>query len=655
MHLRFLPFLCLHKKKVAFKMKQNLLAPVLLFFVFCFFYVSLLPPPITTFVEKTDNLGWDPANLLAWQWAMLEGQNPFSDFWYPYFCRIYIETFNLTWVLNIIQIGIIYFCFLLLCDGETLFASLFFWILAAAYFHKFPESWVGSMRYLLSLSCAWLLAVALKDSFKITFLKLFAGFWLGCAFFIEPTQAVAAALCIFPIPFLIMLRNKSELSRLMIISMYVMVGFLLAIAICAGGLAAAGNLYAFWDLVLNLPEHTNGCLFPSNILDWINISNKPENLVLILTMAALFIGVYATVMSFKKPQFIFWILLSTGTLSSLIFYKQLARPHMAHQFLLIPTAGLSLVLCEKICKKMNNCISQQICYVLLGVGLFLFVPFQNVSSKKDLWIREAKLKLMPTAIKLNVEFDHKINEILGTNALREFLLTRSIYVLGDASFWYLQKPQAIPPYITFYNMSPQKCQKQTISWLETQKPEIVLWEPEKDKFDSVPNTVRCPLIFDYIVRNYFVDQTSGSDRFRVLKKRKNIGVSSKTDIDPWLKNLGNQVDYGFIPTAFHSFPPKEDDLQVSVIRITGSGKKDDKLAETTEKAFMLDFGDGKRWEILFRFPSGTESATVRLDRLWFYSFYAAQIDALDFQILAVNNTNLLLEKKRISVDPDSLY
>ena len=110
-----------------------------------------------------------------------------------------------------------------------------------------------------------------------------------------------------------------------------------------------------------------------------------------------------------------------------------------------------------------------------------------------------------------------------------------------------------------------------------------------------------------------------------------------------------------IPTAFRPFSSTADDQLVAVIRVSNPIDKDKTESRKPESAFILDFRDGKKWQVNFLLPAGTESATVRLDRLWFYSFYAAQIDALDFQILAVNNANLSLEKKRISVNPDSLY
>ena len=268
------------------------------------------------------------------------------------------------------------------------------------------------------------------------------------------------------------------------------------------------------------------------------------------------------------------------------------------------------------------------------------------------WVK--KIRISPNLV-LGESPKSEIEKMLGTKGAQEFREANSVYVLGDNSFWYILKRQTTPPYISFYDMAPAYAQRRTIEWLEIHKPEMVIWEPGKDQFDGVPNTVRCPLIFDYMVRNYFVDEASGSDRFRVLKIQKNKGSSSNSHIKSWIKNLGNQVDYGLIPTAFHSFASKDDDLPVSVICVSKSGGKDDKLAGTPEKAFALDFGDGNRWEIQFRFPPATRSATIRLDRLWFYSFYAAQIDTLDFQILAVNNPNIFLEKKRILLYPRTLY
>lgn len=635
-------------------MKSRGLIEGLFFFGFCAFYLTLWPGPASPMVGGMDSLDWDSVNILTWQWAVQNGQVPLLDFWYPYFCRIYVQTHNWGWVLQIVQIGIIYFCFLYFCKRDRLFVSLFFWILAAAFFTQFPGAWLGSMRYLLGLSCVWFWVAALEVCPKRPVLPFLAGGWLGNAFFLEPAQAVPALLCGALASFFLLQQNKAARNRLLTHGGYLFLGSFSTFVLWCGGLAFSGNLASFWSQIINLPQHTNSCLWPANLMAWWKVSNQPENLVLLLTIAGLGLGVYGVVRSTLKNKMVYLILFITSLFSAFIFLKHLVRPHMALQFLIIPTAGLSLVMCRLLCEKLTQPAGRFLCYLASGAGAALFVPFGDVLPQINVakWLE--KIRTSPQLIS-GKYLQNEVNKMLGMQGAKQFWDAKSIYVLGDNSFWYILKPQAIPPYVSFYNMAPKKSQIQIITWLDTHKPEIVLWEPAKNKFDGVPNTVRCPLIFDYIVRNYFLNETPGTDRIRILKRKNSSGVSNNTEINSWVKNLGNQVEYGFIPTVFHSFPPKEDDLQISVIRITGSGEKDDKLAETTEKAFMLDFGDGKRWEILFRFPPGTESATVRLDRLWFYSFYAAQIDALDFQILAVNNTNLSLEKKRISVDYDSLY
>ena len=638
-------------------MKNRRLIESLFFLGFCGFYLTLWPGPLSPVVGGLDNFDWDSGNILTWQWATQTGQVPFLEFWYPYFCRIYVQAHNLVWALEIVQIGILYFCFVFFCKSEELFAALFFWTLAAAFFCQFPGAWHGSMRYLLGLSSVWLIVAALEAREarpKAPVLPILAGGWLGNAFFLEPPQAVSAFLCVLPVPFFLYFQKKEKTSDCLKAIGFLLFGSACTAGIWCGILVATGNLTAFWWQVCNLQHHANSCLWPASLITWWKITVKPENMVLLLTIAGLGLGVYGIMAAPKKSKEVFLILLVTTIFSALIFFKHLVRPHMALQFLIIPTAGLGLVVCRLLCEKLAKPAGRLFCFLACGAGASIFIPFGEILPRWSLatWVK--KIMTSPNIV-LGENLKSEIEIMLGTKGAQEFREAKSVYVLGDNSFWYILKRQTTPPYISFYDMAPAYAQRRTIEWLEIHRPEMVIWEPGKDQFDGVPNTVRCPLIFDYMVRNYFVDEASGSDRFRVLKIQKNKGSSSNAHIKSWIKNLGNQVDYGLIPTAFHSFASKDDDLRVSVIRISESGGKGDKLAGTPEKAFVLDFRDGNRWEIQFCFPPGTGSATVRLDRMWFYSFYAAQIDTLDFQTLAVNNSTILLEKKRISVDSRKLY
>ena len=195
-----------------------------------------------------------------------------------------------------------------------------------------------------------------------------------------------------------------------------------------------------------------------------------------------------------------------------------------------------------------------------------------------------------------------------------------------------------------------------LEWLEVSRPEIVLWDAARNQFDGVSNTVRCPLIFQHIFENYKLDEDKSLGRFRILNRIERPIALMSSYLGSWENILGNQVDYGFIPSAVSSFKPGDGEVPVSAILISYVGeKKETKNSMKRDVTMLLDFFDGRLWKVRFFLLDDSHSATVRLDRLWFYPFYSDKIDSMKYRLGVDSNADFLLEKVKIKLQSNSLY
>jgi len=257
---------------------------------------------------------------------------------------------------------------------------------------------------------------------------------------------------------------------------------------------------------------------------------------------------------------------------------------------------------------------------------------------------------------LVAESKKKIVALLGVKGGEKFQNAKKIFVLGDSAFWYILKPQEIPPYISFYDMSPLYAQKRMLEWLEITKPDIVLWDVAKNQFDGISNTVRCPLIFQHIFENYKLDEDMSLGPFRIMNRVERPSVLMSNHLGSLVNILGNQVDYGFIPSAVSSYKSGDGEVPVSAILVSYVGeKKEAQNCMKHEVTMLLDFFDGRLWKVRFFLLDDSHSASVRLDRLWFYPFYSDQINSMKYRLGVDGNADFLVEKVKIKLNYSSLY
>jgi hypothetical protein len=186
---------------------------------------------------------------------------------------------------------------------------------------------------------------------------------------------------------------------------------------------------------------------------------------------------------------------------------------------------------------------------------------------------------------------------------------KSFFVLGDAPILYTWLGQKPPFHIQLYDASRKSEQDATVRALRKEDPEFVFWRIDFAQ-DGVPQYVRDPIIFRYVVDNYVpVSITPAGD---VLRKRRGKPADPKY----WGSKLANFELLGFVPASSNA----EDADECS----GGEGCNPYAILEGDSKgkgitSFRIT-GRGRTFRVSVATRPEADEYPVRLDRLWFWSF-----------------------------------
>jgi hypothetical protein len=184
---------------------------------------------------------------------------------------------------------------------------------------------------------------------------------------------------------------------------------------------------------------------------------------------------------------------------------------------------------------------------------------------------------------------------------------KTFAVVGDSPLLYTLMNQAPPYQVELYNSSRIEEQRVFVKDLVQRRTEFIVYRREM-LVDMVPQAVRVPLIFDYMIRNYV--PVSRGPTMDILKRR----GARPIPVNYWRSRLDTE-DLGFIPAqsggagasactggqgcvpyaVVHGHTTKK--LEKVLLRITGP--------------------DGTAFGAVLSTRTGQDTYAVRLDRLWF--------------------------------------
>lgn len=219
-----------------------------------------------------------------------------------------------------------------------------------------------------------------------------------------------------------------------------------------------------------------------------------------------------------------------------------------------------------------------------------------------------------------------------------------IWILGDDSPITMMLGNSWPYYFNdFYDAAPLAFQKKVLRLLQKHAPVRVVWPfaPQAMVFDTVPQVVRAPLLFEWAVTHLEPEQTIGT--FAILRPKRE---GERIPLAWWRRRIGSSIDLGHIPTVA-GLPDN---------RCSYGADCGDYLVATIPSrrpipaAFEIPVNaDGLRFEVKFAASPGTRRYVVPLGRLWFWN--AATIHSLQSTTFA--SARISLERRR--TDPNILY
>jgi hypothetical protein len=153
--------------------------------------------------------------------------------------------------------------------------------------------------------------------------------------------------------------------------------------------------------------------------------------------------------------------------------------------------------------------------------------------------------------------------------------------------------------------------------LRDHRPRFVIWNPSKSSFDLVPNSVRVPPIYQYVVENYHYVKTVVPYQILISTQEHSEG-----DANYWRQQLGPRVDLGHIPrlvpnSDYRNCPGDDGAHCQSLIFVRFQS-----ALAPVKAVLTLDAPSGS-FEVAFDGVAGTRECIIDLDRLWFRSFIGA--------------------------------
>ena len=507
---------------------------------------------------------FDSQNILFWNYLAAHGKLPFRDFWYPY-GGSYNEILPLFpyiaygWLERVLAFSVSAFS-VYICVRRSRLAALSIWAVLFL-MDSVGLFWPAAIwRYMLSASIVLFGAAALQE--RNRWMAASFGLWTAYVLAEELTQAVYAVPAVIFLYGLVLWRRRKDSSSHFPAALAATIGFMVGVSLYILLLALRGQLPGWLAFLQELPSASAYSGWPLNFGNLVAFPRDVQSLYF-LTVVLLLAGgaIQAVASRFESPVLL--APLALGLVSSLHLQKEIVRPGMATQILPISTLGLLLLVAQQVLRAGRpRCVVLVAGYcgtVLLAVFFVCPPPARaQIRSTLDFWTGKAgdlaytiaHAQEWAQARKHFFSSDALVYDGTAGSTFRRELFTAmgrdpdgDIFVLGDRADLYLLLDKPAPYFISFYNQSPIQSQRRTISWLQRHRPAFVFWDATARVFDQVPNVVRVPLLFRYMVSHYL---PAGEVRnFQLLRSRR---PEEAVDITYWRRMLGDTINLGYIPS-----------------------------------------------------------------------------------------------------------
>jgi hypothetical protein len=231
--------------------------------------------------------------------------------------------------------------------------------------------------------------------------------------------------------------------------------------------------------------------------------------------------------------------------------------------------------------------------------------FRRIIALKNLLCQPFnKIKDSVFEIRTNALSQERFIGFSEEKQLVSYLKPHSFFVLNDNPILYILSYKKPPFQFGSFSLSPKKEQEKLVNELIKDMPEIVVIDKRNLQFDGVPNQVRLPILYSWVVTNYTLKESHGC--FDILEKMNN--KMEKINVNYWSR-LFQETHYGNI---FSQTSLNQGNKKTKIIQISKN--------EFSDKAecIRLKFKTNQE-EILISFmkPQNVKSINIKIDSLWF--------------------------------------
>jgi hypothetical protein len=611
---------------VVFPKKGDPHAPVVVI-LSGFAVVSFLVAPdifaaFDTIINRPFSPDWDGNNILIWAWLSFHGFQPLRDFWYPY-GGMYLFDFPAPWCL---VTRFIYKCwiygglFAVTYRISCRFFSTLIFVTILFLGNRLDLFW-GFWRYALGLLVVLsYIGITSRGEGRVLF-------WTSTLFaaIFEPLQLAYAAPAIATKLGLDFCQVGASNLRMFAVRLLhdFCVPAILAIALC-GLLIAVGEGQGLYDFLLGLGDASIYSAVPTNLVESARAPFSIGFIILAAPFVLLAIGLFDRT-AIGRPEPLADTMIVIGLFGFGLLQKHLVRP-IDWQLFFVPYTGLAFYL--MLSRGRRGIVEFGTLGLVLGAAVAAFSQIGAFSALEEIVLTgpsQIANGLISFAApdgqsalankrwyahdKFEMFFDEKtvISEIAVLNGGR----IPRIFVLGDSPVVYILADQAPPYHVNDYSATPVYEQRKILDFLDSEKPPIVVWDPNTKSFDLFQSVVRDPLIYNAVIANYVPDRRVG--RFELLRRRTS---DDPIALDFWRERLGSVVNYGHFARAstFPSLAPCPGDSSACQEFLVVT-KKEPNMRGRVVVGIVVD---GQRFEIWMETVAGERELHVSLDRLWFW-------------------------------------
>jgi hypothetical protein len=607
---------------------------------------------------------WDSSVFYVWQYLVHAGYVPFRDFWYPYAgAYLQLEPFPFGEIAGYLQGATVLFLAYLglyqLFRRHLRPTLLVFGIILTAVLLGGFEAW---WRYMLPLDVilAYLAVNREKRVFQPAHLLLAVS--VALAFFYEPAQLMyATGGMLAHTCYRLAARFggarfrwdwRGIAAEIRMRACYELIPAAAAICVVLGFLATQGMLRGFLAFYAELGTLAKYSASVTNVPNWMNVQVNTLS-IFVVTFYLLGLSFQGCIRQPRVYNPAVAICLSLSAVSYLALQKHIMRGPISNQLLVIPALAIVFYAIWRWPRRtvLQTLIVGAFLGGFVGLAILKGVPTQAgralrasaatlasnygvVFQQRSSVERAVKNEYSPSRYEYLAKM--KVIDILVKDL--GFRRPDKIFTLSDDAFFYALLNQDAPYEINAYNSSPIVDQRKVLEWLRRNSPRFVLWDTRQAKFDWVPSSVRIPLIYRYVVRNYAFVQSV--DQYQVLRRK---SASEGMDLGFWRKELGTPVDLGYIPSLsnpkdYHTCSPGScgELLQITI------------PAAPTGSTVVLSVPQQPDLAISFAAISGKRNYFINLERIWFWPAVAAfgthalqAAPGVDLKILPRNTNGIL--------------